>query len=108
MEHRWSKRNKVEFPVLIFENNLPVALGSAKDVSSGGLFLHTGPGWMLPAKMDIGLYNDGDQIRLPCKVVHRTANGFGLMFNEIRPQTRAFIHQLMQNVVGMQSYSQAG
>ena len=98
MEHRWSKRKIVTLPVLVFEHKLPVATGYSANVSAGGIYLCTGPTtWKINDILEVELYDEFGNVRLPGMVVHHSPRGFGLMFNDLQTQTRTILNRIIKS-----------
>jgi hypothetical protein len=93
MEHRWSIRKQCEYGVAVNSPNSGTAIGRMRNIGLGGMLIETGA-LVLPmnAAVSVGFaLIDDDELENPFRlqgmVVHRTANGFGVMFLETAADT---------------------
>ncbi len=98
MEHRWSKRQNITLPVLVFEHKLPVATGYCTNVSASGIYLCTGhTKWNVNSILEIELHDEFGHVRLPGMIVHRSPKGFGMMLSELQPTSRTILNRIIQS-----------
>jgi hypothetical protein len=86
MEHRWSIRKPVSFEVQVSHKCHPVVRGRATNMSMEGLFIETGivilpVGSYIEVEFALMTGEEGERIRMPAVVVHRTGNGCGIVFH---------------------------
>jgi len=100
MEHRISIRYDVRLTVGIYHRGAWVETCQTKDISSGGMFLHTRPG---PIKRNSLIEVTFDKpgiagvkcYRLPSLVVHGAKGGIGVMFRSQNTDAHAALKQLI-------------
>jgi predicted RNA-binding protein (virulence factor B family) len=87
MEHRYSDRLTADLNIVIYKQNLLVAMGVVKNIGSEGVFVETGFNEMtLNQPLEIE-FLAGDKTaknnRLKAVVVHRTDSGFGAEIEDV-------------------------
>jgi hypothetical protein len=85
MEQRWSLRKPVTLEVQVSHKCYPVIRGRSRNISLEGLFIETGivilpVGSSIDVEFALMTGEAWEQIRMPAVVVHRTAQGSGIVF----------------------------
>lgn len=91
MEHRLSRRTPLRCGVTVYSTRLGSAIGHARDIGIGGMFIETGTLlFTVHAPLVVRFSLDDDQyagvFRLESMVVRRAAHGMGVMFLETAPE----------------------
>ena len=91
MEHRASPRKSISQYVLVYQNNLPVLRGTARNISQEGLFLETGPvtfkkNTLLEIEFQLGTGAMRKHYRVPVLVRRKTKTGLGMVFKDIETE----------------------
>ena len=100
MEQRWSLRKPVTFEVQVSHKCHPVVRGRSRNISLEGLFIETGI-VILPVgcriDVEFALMTGGDplRVRMPAVVVHRTADGCGIVFHTFNTQVFRSIERML-------------
>lgn len=88
MENRRNSRTTAMLRILLFKDGLPVAIGRTRDVSDGGVFVQTDYAdfdALRPVEMEL-LSNRWTRVggngRYRGRLIHKTADGFGLRFDD--------------------------
>ena len=92
MEHRWSKRNPVCLDAFIFHRLTGLIPVNILDISLEGVFIRVEhPALPTQAVMELSFVLDihGKQTiqQMEAFVIHRSGNGYGLMFKDYRRGT---------------------
>ena len=93
MDHRHSKRIDVQLSVLLYNNGVPVATGTTRNISAGGVFVDTayrpinGSQYM---SIEFVTDNDEETERYHVKglAVYSNRDGIGLMIDDFDPESR--------------------
>ncbi len=89
MEHRWSLRKPVDIEITLRRQGMPATRYRTKNISLEGVFVESGTdSWpedtFLELELPLEGYQSGghrqERHRIPVVVVHRAADGMGLMF----------------------------
>lgn len=97
MEHRLSARERLAFPIMLYQFSLPTLCGTSADVGPGGLFVRTGPVfWRVNECFDVELRGvHGRTFKVPAVVVHWRENGVGLMFSDMTDRQASELGNLL-------------
>jgi hypothetical protein len=92
MEHRYSDRLRAELNIVIYKNNLLVAMGIVKNIGNEGVFIESGFNELCanqPLEIEF-LANDKPlkSRRFKAIVVHRSDLGFGVEIENIAEQIK--------------------
>jgi hypothetical protein len=87
MEHRWRKRTRINRPVRIYQQGIPVAVGNAANINQEGLYIAMEQPGMQPGdKIDIEFVpttrsaNESGEPKVSGLVIHKSHDGCGVMF----------------------------
>lgn len=98
MEHRWSQRKKLTASTIIFVKKLPVLVGRCANISRGGIFICTGETTIHQnCSVELELNFQNRRLVVPAMLVHKSSEGIGLMFNEMKASTRSLLAKLLQS-----------
>lgn len=100
MEHRASPRKTISQYVLVYQNNLPVLRGTARNISLEGLFLETGPvifkkDTLLEVEFHLGTGAMRKHYRVPVVVRRKTKTGLGMVFKNIETESVRRIQEFL-------------
>lgn len=90
MEHRYSDRSTADLNIVIYKQNLLVALGVVKNIGKAGVFIESGFSELnMNQPLEIEFF-PGDKAaknrRFKAVVVHRNEQGFGVEIENIAEQ----------------------
>lgn len=108
MEHRYTERKPMVLDVVVICPRLGLVRGKTVNVGMGGMFVETGCVLMpLHSPVTVSFQPDPKQPERNHEakgmVVHQKGQGFGLMFNDLIPETRSVIDVLMSYSQGTES-----
>lgn len=106
MEHRFHPRRDLQAEVMLYHHGEAVAICTTRNISLGGMHIHTAPLRFcknLPLEIELrpGSQNllhlpaQGSTKRLAAFVVHHQADGTGLMFRQLPPWAHSVLHRLV-------------
>lgn len=109
MEHRYSKRLDAGLKSLVFKRGIPVATGTIRDVSRGGLFIETDyedikAHQILEVEFHLKGYQRPKRMRVKAVVARTTGRGFGLELEETSDDGYDALCALMDALSTQQSH----
>lgn len=112
LDHRQALRVPVCIPVRIRYKGEPGTPGVALNISRGGVFIAT---VVRPrrnvcgtVRMRLPAPNGGRVVEIPGLVVHRSANGIGMMFRELDQRTEELVCRLVETARRSESEHERG
>ncbi len=93
MEHRYSKRFKVDFSVIVGSREQGIQIGTATNISMEGMFIRL-QNCALPqyGVVTLKLRVNGAVETIRAVVLHRCDTGIGVFFRDAEPMRRASWH----------------
>lgn len=92
MEHRYSDRLTSDLNIIIYKQNLLVAMGIVKNIGSEGVFIESGFAELcINQPLEIEFLSSDNTLkhrRFKAVVVHRTDMGFGAEIDDIAAQIK--------------------
>lgn len=109
MEHRYTERKPMALDVVVSCSSVGLVRGRALNIGSGGMFVETRCVLMpIHSPVTVCFQPDPEQPMVNHQaegmVVHQKGNGFGIMFGELKPETRSAIRFLMADSQGAGTY----
>lgn len=88
VEHRLNTRKPIQINVAIHSTNIGLISGRTRNVSMGGMYIKTAPGIAMQENIIIRVaFMIGRKMKtLPAMVVRSDPGGFGLVFNDLKPE----------------------
>ena len=100
MEHRCNVRKPLSLDVLIEHQGLGLVSARTLDISLGGMYIHTGrvrlpSNSIVHISFSLGTDFLSDSYKAKAMVVHKCDTGVGVMFDDLDPNTRSALQEML-------------
>ena len=102
MEHRCSARFSADIKILIYQYNMPVAIGRIKNGTRHGLFIETDMANIKPLQqlgIEVLVYRSAQKLQryqFDSIVIHTTGHGFGVELDALNDEASAQLIEMLQ------------